>query len=189
MRVGPCASDQLPVPAEQGGRCHAEGRPPSAGKQPRQCGQPGPFGGSVPRSFDLAAQDHDLVTQHEDLDVLADIAAGHHRQQLQHATQHHVQKGQGHADHACARAVIKLRPRIGSSQPRPHLRAPQVRVTGWNVRIQLRIPLDDPPGEYFDRIPPGPVSTVCVPLVVTDGDSYRMKQARQRSGGGRIKPN
>jgi len=55
-------------------------------------------------------QDRDLVTQHEDLDVLADIAAGHHRQHLQHATQHHVQQGQGHADHPCTQTVIKLQP-------------------------------------------------------------------------------
>jgi len=117
VRVGPCASDQLPVPSQQRRRRHGEDRPPWAGQQPRQCGQPGPFGGSVARSFDLAAQDRDLVPQHENLDVLADITAGHHRQQLKHATQHHVQQGQGHADHPCAQTVIKFQPRIGSSQP------------------------------------------------------------------------
>jgi site-specific DNA recombinase len=35
----------------------------------------------------------------------------------------------------------------------------EVRVTGWNVQIQLRIPLDDPPAEQRSRVPPRPVST------------------------------
>jgi hypothetical protein len=38
----------------------------------------------------------------------------------------------------------------------------EVRVTGWNVQIQLRIPLDGPHealSDHPNRIPPGPVST------------------------------
>jgi site-specific DNA recombinase len=35
----------------------------------------------------------------------------------------------------------------------------EVRVAGWNVQIQLRIPLDDPPAEQRSRVPPRPVST------------------------------
>ena len=69
----------------------------------------------------------------------------------------------------------------------------EVRVTGWHVQIHLRIPLDPPEPE--PHTPPVPevdqrpsahdrcqAKTVCVPLVVTDGDSYRMREARANGG-------
>ena len=62
-----------------------------------------------------------------------------------------------------------------------------VQVTGWHVKIRLRIPLDDPPHDHHThrRTPrrgPGPASggappvsteAVCVPFMVMDGPSYR----------------
>jgi site-specific DNA recombinase len=65
-----------------------------------------------------------------------------------------------------------------------------VRVTGWHVQIRLRIALDPPPPE-----PPHPTSRTSKPppqprpvstqdglrsVVITNGDSYRMKDANHR---------
>ena len=64
----------------------------------------------------------------------------------------------------------------------------EVRVTGWHVEIRLRIALDSQsPGKPVNRPPDArrrhcQAKTVCVPLVATDGDSYRMKQARAKGG-------
>src|SRR5438477_12267781 len=57
----------------------------------------------------------------------------------------------------------------------------EVRVTGWNVTIQLRIPLDEPPDPHHAHPPPAMTSppqpsrqpkTVCVPLVSVKGFAY-----------------
>jgi hypothetical protein len=61
------------------------------------------------------------------------------------------------------------------------------------VKIRLRIPLDNPPdGDLTHRHPNRPPSqatprrcqlkTVCVPFMGTDGDSYRMREARANGG-------
>jgi hypothetical protein len=66
-----------------------------------------------------------------------------------------------------------------------------VRLSGSNVQIRLRISLDplDPcltgarPTRKPTPVPAQrPAKTVCVPSVFTDGDSYRMKQARANGG-------
>jgi site-specific DNA recombinase len=63
----------------------------------------------------------------------------------------------------------------------------QVRVTGWHVEIRLRIPLD-PPTHLHPRTPTPShrlhrqAICACAPLVITDGESYRM---RTRGGGPR----
>jgi hypothetical protein len=70
----------------------------------------------------------------------------------------------------------------------------EVRVTGWDVEIRLRIPLDEGPPLHpqpgrATRAVPGrwcQAMTVCVPLVVTDGESFRMREARSK--GGRPRP-
>ena len=62
-------------------------------------------------------------------------------------------------------------------------------VTGWHVQIHLRIPLDAP-GQDRTVLPlhrqdhdACQAKTVCVPLVVTSGESYRMREARSTQGG------
>jgi hypothetical protein len=48
-----------------------------------------------------AAQHRDLVTQHEDLDVLGRVGASEERQPAQHASQHQVGESEGHSGRSC----------------------------------------------------------------------------------------
>jgi hypothetical protein len=63
-----------------------------------------------------------------------------------------------------------------------------VRLSGSNVQIRLRISLDPldpgPTGARPTHKPPAPglAKTVCVPSVVTDGQSYRLAQATAGKG-------
>ncbi|MGH8903504.1 MAG: recombinase zinc beta ribbon domain-containing protein, partial [Egibacteraceae bacterium] len=61
-----------------------------------------------------------------------------------------------------------------------------IRVTGWHVEIRLRIPLDDPPNDppvnpALTLEPDRQVICVCVPLVETGTDSYRLRATRTRT--------
>jgi hypothetical protein len=57
------------------------------------------------------------------------------------------------------RTIATTGPEQDTSAELLRLVVEEVRVTGWNVQIQLRIPLDDPPAEQRSRVPPRPVST------------------------------
>ena len=64
-----------------------------------------------------------------------------------------------------------------------------VQVTGWQVEIRLRIPLDDPPDDdhphrrtpHPGQLPPATArrqcqpKNVCVPFMAINGPSYRLK--------------
>jgi hypothetical protein len=65
----------------------------------------------------------------------------------------------------------------------------EILVSGWNVSIRLRIPLDEPRPEPPGRTatpgerPVGGVSSkdVCDLLVETEGESYRLQDAKART--------
>ena len=66
VRVGPFLVDQAPVPGEQSARRHDPLYPKVPGQQPRQGGYHRPVSPVRFRAGDLAAQDRDLVLEHQD---------------------------------------------------------------------------------------------------------------------------
>jgi hypothetical protein len=82
VRGGPGASDQPPVPAQQRRWRDEEAGPAGWGQDAADRGEQGPVGGLQPGSWDLAAQDGELVAQDKDLKVLGGVAAGHQPEQL-----------------------------------------------------------------------------------------------------------
>ena len=90
VRVGPGAGDQPPVPAQQCLRLHEEARPAGPGQDAADRGEQRPVGGLQPESWDLAAQDGELVAEHQDLKVLGGVTAGHQPEQLDGTAQREV---------------------------------------------------------------------------------------------------
>jgi hypothetical protein len=88
--VGPGAGDQPPVPAQQRLRPNEEARPAGPGQHAADGGEHRTVGRFEPRSWGLAAQHGQLVTEHQDLQVLASIAAGQQHEQLDGAAQGQV---------------------------------------------------------------------------------------------------
>src|SRR5919198_366906 len=92
MRVGPGASDQAAVPAQQRLGPDQEAGPAGPWQQAADGGQQSPVGGLEPGSWDLApaAQHGQLVAQHQDLQVLGGVAADQQGEQLDGAAQREV---------------------------------------------------------------------------------------------------
>ena len=90
--VGPRTGDQPPMPAQQRLGLDQEARPMSPGQDATDRGKQRPVGGLQPGTWSLAAQDRELVAQHQDLEVLGGVAAGEQREQLDGATQREVSK-------------------------------------------------------------------------------------------------
>jgi hypothetical protein len=90
VQVGPGADDQAAVPAQQRLRLHKAARPARPGQHAADRGQQRPVGGLQPESWDLAAQDGELVAEHQDLKVFGAIAAGRQPEQLDGAAQREV---------------------------------------------------------------------------------------------------
>jgi hypothetical protein len=68
-----------------------------AGQQPHEPGEHGPVRPIQARSWVGAAQDGDLVAQHEELDVLGGGHATPQQDQPEHLPEDQVQQPQGHA--------------------------------------------------------------------------------------------
>jgi hypothetical protein len=64
------------MPAQQRLRLHEEARPAGPGQHAADRGEQRPVGGLQPESWDLAAQDGELVAEHQDLKVLGGVTAG-----------------------------------------------------------------------------------------------------------------
>jgi hypothetical protein len=90
VRVGPGAGDQPPVPAQQRLRLHEEARPAGPGQHAADRGQQRPVGGLQPESWDLAAQDGELVAEHQDLKVGGAITTSEQGEELDGAAQREV---------------------------------------------------------------------------------------------------
>jgi hypothetical protein len=99
-RVGPAAGDELVVRAQQGSGRDQSQLAQRGGQQPAQRAEhrsvgPGQCWPGV------AAQHGDLVTQHQDLDVLGGVGAGEQRQPAQHAKEHQVDESEGRSGRSC----------------------------------------------------------------------------------------
>jgi hypothetical protein len=81
--VGPRARDEAAVPAQQRLRLHQEARPAGSGQCPADRGEHGAVGGLEPGTWGLAAQHHELMAQHQDLQILGGLAVGEQREQLE----------------------------------------------------------------------------------------------------------
>ena len=64
------------MPGEQGAGRHDPVQPKASGQQPRQGGDYGPVGPVRFRAGDLAAQDRDLMPQHQYLRLFRRVATG-----------------------------------------------------------------------------------------------------------------
>ena len=84
------------MPAQQGGGRDHEQRPAPARQQTTQGGEQRAVLGLEARSRVLAAQDLELVTQDEDLDLLGIAGAQQEKEQLHHATKRQVDEGPDH---------------------------------------------------------------------------------------------
>jgi hypothetical protein len=76
MGERPVPGEQLPVPAEQGGRGDEEGRPAGPGEQPGQGGQHHAVVRVQLGAVHLPPQDRDLVAQDQQFDVLGAALTG-----------------------------------------------------------------------------------------------------------------
>ena len=97
VRVGPGAGDEPPVPAQQRLRPDEKARPAGSGQRTADRGEHRTVDRSEPGSWGLAAQHGQLVTEHQDLQVLASIAAGEQHEQLDGAAQGQVGELRQHA--------------------------------------------------------------------------------------------
>jgi len=100
-RVGPAAGDELGVPAQQRSGRH---QPQLAQRGRQQPAQRAEYRAVEPRErwpVVRAAQHGDLMTQHQDLDVLCRVGAGEQRQPAQHASKHQVDESEGHSGRSC----------------------------------------------------------------------------------------
>jgi hypothetical protein len=73
-------------------------QPQVPGQQPGERGDHGAVSPVRLRAGDLAAQDHDLVPQHQDLNILGGVAAGEQRQPAEQPD--HEQIGEA-GEHEC----------------------------------------------------------------------------------------
>ena len=100
-RVGPAAGDELGVPTQQRSGRHQphlahRGRQQPAQRAEYSAVEPGQRWSGVG-----AAQDGDLVTQRQNLDVLGGVGAGEQRQPAQYANEHQVGESKGHNERSC----------------------------------------------------------------------------------------
>jgi hypothetical protein len=95
-RVGPCASDQPPVPAHQGLGPDQEARPARSRQDTADGGEQGPVGRLQRRSGSLAVEDGELLVQDKDLKILGGITAGELGEELYGAAQRQVGKSWQH---------------------------------------------------------------------------------------------
>ena len=75
-RGRPAAGDESPVPAHDRRRCDEHAEASARRKQPGQGGDQGSVGPADPRSGSAPLKHSELVTQHEDLDLLGGVGSG-----------------------------------------------------------------------------------------------------------------
>ena len=94
--IGPAFPDDLALPGEQRRRCDEQRRPPLAGEQrPGQC-EERPVGPREAGSRRTPVQDLELVTQHDDLDVLLESVETTDTEQLDDTTNKTEEEREGH---------------------------------------------------------------------------------------------
>ena len=96
VRVGPFSLDQAPVPGEQRARGHDPVHAEVRRQQPGQGGEHGAVGPVRLRPGDLAAEDGDLMTEHQDLCVLCAIASREEHQPAEEPDHDQVDEADEH---------------------------------------------------------------------------------------------
>jgi site-specific DNA recombinase len=123
------------------------------------------------RATAIAARQRELEQKRASLAAeRADLARGN---RLRHGVEHFA---------ARVRAVID---QLDPTQQQKLLRLliEEVQVTGWHVQIQLRIPLDNPPGgdqTHHQTSPPGPAPANSNPSPVSTEDRLRSLHSHRR---------
>jgi hypothetical protein len=121
VRVGPAASDQVPMPTQQRRRLDEQAPPGRTGQQPRQPSQHRPVGPVDPRPGHLASQHRHLVAQHEQLGVLCRRTPRQQHKPPQHLAEQQIEQSKSHVPIIAAR---QLRWRTRSSAATTDLLAP-----------------------------------------------------------------
>ena len=96
VRVGPSSADEAAMPAQDRVRGDQAMATQCSGQPPDEGGEHGPVRPVHARSWVGAAQDGDLVAQHEELDVLGGGRAAHQQDQPEHLPEDQVQQPQRH---------------------------------------------------------------------------------------------
>jgi hypothetical protein len=107
-----------------------ERRPTISWHESGQCGDDCPVGPREPRSSDLAAEDGELVSEHEDLGILGDVAHPMQPSGLDDATDKAIEEAEGHDS--------------AGSPPRSWLVKPKIRLldpSGSPARRRIDPPL------------------------------------------------
>jgi hypothetical protein len=91
LRIGLPTSNQTPVPTQQGRWRYEEDAPGRARQQPRQRGQQDSIPVAQVGPVYLTAQDGNLVTERQDLDLLSAIITPEQDQEPEHAADDEVQ--------------------------------------------------------------------------------------------------
>jgi hypothetical protein len=102
------------MPAEQRGRGDEERRPPWRRQQPGQCGEHRPINGLKIGTLDLAAQDRDLMPQHQDLYLVGAIATQHQERKVQQLAQDQIPERQDHD--------LSMTTKAATAPDKPHVR-------------------------------------------------------------------
>jgi len=97
VRIGPSASDQAAMPAQQRRRLDEQPEPGRSGQQPREPGQHRSVCPAEPWPGHLASQHRDFVAQHEQLGVLGGRTPRQQGKPSQHLAEQQVEQSQGHA--------------------------------------------------------------------------------------------
>jgi hypothetical protein len=100
-RVGPAAGDELGVPAQQGSRGDEPNPAQRGGEQSAQRAEDGAVDPVHRRAGVASTQDGDLVTEHQDLDVLGCIRASEQRQPAQQTGEEQIGESEGHSRRSC----------------------------------------------------------------------------------------
>jgi len=104
VRVGPFPPHQVSMPAQQGLRLHEEASPASSRQKPAQSSEHCSIRWLQGWTVHVAAQDGDLVTEHDDLDGQVLLLTTGETDQLEHADEAKVEKGECHAPSSSPRS-------------------------------------------------------------------------------------
>jgi hypothetical protein len=74
---------------------------PQGGQQPAQRAEQRAVGPRQRRAWVVSAQHGDLVTEHQDLDILGCVGSGEQRQPAQHAGEHQIGESKSHIERSC----------------------------------------------------------------------------------------
>ncbi len=96
MRIAPAPPGDLALPGEHGRWGHAERRPALAGEEGSGKGEERPIGPDEPGTWPMPLQHRELMTEHDDLEVLLDAAETMNAKQLDGATDQTAEEREGH---------------------------------------------------------------------------------------------